>query len=47
MEKLLEYFMRIRNSKPTVIDIAFKEYTDALKKEFPIDADLGKYIRNN
>jgi hypothetical protein len=47
MEKLLEYFMIIRNSKPTVIATDWNEYTEALKKEFPIDADLGKYIRNN
>ena len=47
MEKLLEYFMKIRNSKPTVIAADYKEYTDILKAQFPNDTDLGKYIRNN
>jgi len=47
MEKLLEYFMKIRNSKPTDIDKAFKEYTDVLKTKFPNDTELGTYIRNN
>ena len=47
MEKLLEYFMKIRHSKPTVIAADYKEYMDTLKAQFPDDTNLGKYIRNN
>jgi len=47
MKEILEYFMIIRNSKPITIEQEFEVYMDNLKKKFPNDMDLGKFMRNN
>jgi hypothetical protein len=46
MKKIIEYFMSIRHNHPKVIEVTLEMYLEDLIIEFPNDADLGKYIRN-
>ena len=47
MKKLIQYIMEIKNNHPKVIQVTLEMYFEDLKREFPNDSDLGKYIRNN
>jgi hypothetical protein len=47
MKKFILYIMSIRNNHPKVVVISLEAYLEDLRREFPNDADLGKYMRNN
>ena len=47
MKKLIEYMMEIRHNHPKVVQVTLEAYLEELKKEYPNDADLGKYMRNH
>ena len=47
MEKLIQYMMDIRHNHPKVIKVSLEAYLEDLKREYPNDTDLGKYMRKN
>lgn len=47
MKEITEYLLIIRHLKPEDIKKRMEEYQEDIKKKFPNEQDLWKYIRNN
>ena len=47
MKYIFKFLMLIRNYKPIEINQKYAVFMDNLKKKYPNDQDLGKFIRNN
>lgn len=47
MNEMIEYFMDIRHNHPKLVKLTMEMFIEEIKRKYPNDADLGKFIRNN
>lgn len=47
MKQITTFLLTIRHLKPDEIKKRMEEYQEDIKKKYPNDQELGKYIRNN